>query len=406
LRCTITCSDDLAESIEGADVPDLRQTIEGLVRHRKIWDKLVHAAGARDPHRSSNPCHNNALKEVSDFGSNPGALRMFMFAPPGLASSSALVVVLHGCTQTAASYDLGAGWSTLASRHGFALLMPEQQPSNNPKTCFNWFQPQDATRDHGEALSIRQMIERATRDLGIDRSRVFVTGLSAGGAMTSVMLATYPEVFAGGAIIAGLPYGTATNVQEALESMFQGRVRSSAEWADLVRRASPHQGPWPKVSVWHGSVDAIVKTSNADEIIKQWTSLHGLSSVPTRHDSVNGHPRRVWCSAFGEEIIESFTVTGMGHGAPLAIGNAQDQCGNTGAFLLDVGISSSVQIVHFWGLAAHGDVAATETITLSLPREAPGATDNDVHIPGPKLASYRVGRGQGAEGKTVCYAAS
>ena len=196
---------------------------------------------------------------------------MFTFAPPRLAPSPALVVVLHGCTQTAASYDLGAGWSTLANRHGFALLLPQQQPSNNPKNCFTWFQRQDATRDQGEALSIRQMVEKAILDFGIDRSRVYVTGLSAGGAMASVMLATYPEIFAAGAIVAGLPYGAAANVQEALECMFKGRTCPSLEWAELVRRASPHQGPWPKISVWHGSADAIVKPSNADEIIKQWT---------------------------------------------------------------------------------------------------------------------------------------
>src|SRR5215212_11736354 len=147
------------------------------------------------------------LQEIEKFGSNPGALRMLTYSPPDLTPGSPLVVVLHGCTQTAAGYDHGAGWSTLADRYGFALLFPEQQKLNNPNGCFNWFLPGDIKRDRGEALSIRQMVERIVHDQRIDRDRVFVTGLSAGGAMTSVMLATYPEVFAGGAIIAGLPYG-------------------------------------------------------------------------------------------------------------------------------------------------------------------------------------------------------
>ena len=132
-------------------------------------------------------------------------------------------------TQTAASFDFGTGWSTLAKRYGFALLMPEQQGANNANTCFNWFNPEDTARDSGEACSIRQMIARAVDDIGIDRHRIFITGLSAGGAMTSVMLATYPEVFAAGAVIAGLPYGTATNVKEAFESMGQVRARSARE---------------------------------------------------------------------------------------------------------------------------------------------------------------------------------
>ena len=105
------------------------------------------------------------------------------------SAAPALVVVLHGCTQTAAGYDLGAGWSTLAERYGFVLLLPEQTPANNPKTCFNWFLPGDTARDRGEALSIRQMIEKTIGAHGVDRKRVFITGLSAGGAMTAAMLA-------------------------------------------------------------------------------------------------------------------------------------------------------------------------------------------------------------------------
>src|SRR6195256_2478636 len=153
------------------------------------------------------------LVETGHFGTNPGALRMFAFVPEHLQRAPALVVVLHGCGQTAAGYDLGAGWSTLAKRYGFALLMPEQQPANNANGCFNWFNPEDTARDRGEAGSIRQMIARMAGDHKINRRRIFVTGLSAGGAMTTVMLATYPEVFAGGAVIAGLPYGVATNVR-------------------------------------------------------------------------------------------------------------------------------------------------------------------------------------------------
>ena len=115
------------------------------------------------------------------------------------------------------------------------LLLPEQTAANNPKSCFNWFVPNDTARDRGEVLSIHQMIEKAISAHNVDRERVFITGLSAGGAMTAAMLATYPEVFAAGAIIAGLPYGAAGNVQQAFESMFQGRARTGKEWGDLVR---------------------------------------------------------------------------------------------------------------------------------------------------------------------------
>src|SRR5213594_3424078 len=127
--------------------------------------------------------------------------------------------------------------------------MLQQQPLNNANGCFNWFNPEDTERDSGEACSIRQMIAHAVKEIGIDRERIFVTGLSAGGAMTSVMLATYPEVFAGGAIIAGLPYGVASNVREAFEAMFTKQGHAAQALGDRVRAASRHRGPWPKISV-------------------------------------------------------------------------------------------------------------------------------------------------------------
>lgn len=290
------------------------------------------------------------LTEVQNFGTNPGNLRMFTYAPPELAPSPALVVVLHGCTQSAAGYDYGSGWSVLAERYGFVVLLPEQQEANNPRRCFNWFQPGDIERDHGEAASVRQMVERAVRDHGIDQERIFVTGLSAGAAMTSAMLATYPEVFAGGAIVAGLPYRCATNVPEAFECMFQGQTRPAKEWGDLVRHASPHRGRWPKVSVWHGSADATVKPLNAGEIIKQWTDVHGLPPDPSRKETVDGYPRRVWTDDAGQDVIEEYTISGMAHGTPLATGDGENRYGVAGPFLLEAGISSSYHIARFWGL--------------------------------------------------------
>jgi poly(hydroxyalkanoate) depolymerase family esterase len=304
------------------------------------------------------------LSEVTGFGSNPGNLRMLTYVPAGAPEAPALVVVLHGCTQTAAGYDHGAGWSTLADRYGFVLLFPEQQRSNNPKTCFNWFQPEDIARDRGEALSIRQMVERMIRDHRIDKARVFVTGLSAGGAMTCVMLATYPEVFAGGAVIAGLPYGAAKDVPGAFDAMFKGSSRPARQWGDLVRAASPHRGPWPKLSVWHGSADATVIPRNAAEIVKQWTDVHGLPADPNRRETVDGYPRRVWRNAAGEDVIEEYTITGMAHGTPLATGTGDAHFGAAGPFLLEVGISSSYHIAKFWGLTGTR-VAAQESAALA-----------------------------------------
>jgi len=336
------------------------------------------------------------LVEVTDFGSNPGDLRMFSFVPDRLQRAPALVVVLHGCGQTAAGYDLGAGWSSLAENYGFALLMPEQQRSNNGQGCFNWFNPEDTARDHGEAGSVRQMIARMVRDHGIDSHRIFVTGLSAGGAMTSVMLATYPEIFAAGAVIAGLPFGVATNVREALSGMYQAQSRPASELGDLIRSASEHKGPWPKLSVWHGSADRKVNPANANEIVKQWLDVHHLPLAPMSNADVDGYPREVWWNANGETIVESYTITDMAHGMPLGIADNDERYGAEGAFLIEAGISSSHHIASFFGLTEGISRPRAATAAVSRPtvnaipvKTIPAAPVPAKPIPLPAPASSR-----------------
>ena len=289
------------------------------------------------------------LVEVRGFGPNPGGLRMFAFVPESM-QQRALVVVLHGCGQSAAGYDHGAGWSALAQQYGFALLVPEQQLMNNANGCYNWFNPEDVTRDHGEVASIRQMIARMVEDHGIDPRRIFVTGLSAGGAMTSAMLATYPEVFSAGAVIAGLPFGVANNVRDALTIMRATPVRTPHRLGDFVRSASDHKGPWPRLSVWHGSVDGVVAPANAREIVKQWLDVHHLPQAPMSEGVVDGYPRRVWWNAAGETIVESYTITNMAHGTPLGVAENEQRYGTPGPFMLEARISSSYHIAKFFGL--------------------------------------------------------
>ncbi|HWY60273.1 MAG TPA: PHB depolymerase family esterase [Rhizomicrobium sp.] len=305
----------------------------------------------------SNSTLRPTLTEQAEFGDNPGALRMFAYAPPSLPKNAPLIVVLHGCGQSAGDYAHGAGWLALADELTFAVLAPEQTRANNMNTCFNWFQPGDCARDQGEAASIRQMIELLAADRDLDRSRIFITGLSAGGAMTAAMLAAYPELFAGGAIIAGLPAGSAANVPEALNSMRQAPARSAEAWGAMVRQASSHQGPWPAISVWHGDADATVHVSNAEALVAQWTSVHGLPQKPMRIEKEGAHCRNIWKRDDGTVAVEAFLVSGMGHGTPIG-GPAGNRYGETGPFFLDVGFSSSARIAGFWGLDTTNAVAA------------------------------------------------
>ncbi|NIJ07325.1 poly(hydroxyalkanoate) depolymerase family esterase [Sphingomonas vulcanisoli] len=280
------------------------------------------------------------------------------------------MVVLHGCTQTAAGYDAGSGWSTLADEQGFLLLFPEQQRANNPNLCFNWFSQGDIRRGEGEALSICQMIATLVRDHDADPARVFITGLSAGGAMTSVMLATYPEVFAGGAIIAGLPYGTAKGVPQALERMTGQGMPNEQALGGLVRKASSHAGPWPTLSVWHGSSDPTVNAINAEAILAQWRSVQGLTNASLSSDTVDGFPHHSWRDANNCAVLEYHDITGMAHGTPLH-SKERNPCGVPGPYFLDVGISSTRRIAAFWGLTNEREARDVPPTRPVIPAERP-----------------------------------
>jgi poly(hydroxyalkanoate) depolymerase family esterase len=299
----------------------------------------------------TNPSFSQQLTEVSAFGSNPGNLRMLKFVPRRLRQGSPLVVVLHGCAQTAHDINQGSGWSALANESGFALLLPEQRLSNNAKRGFNWFKRGDSRRGNGEALSIRQMIERMFEDHAIDRRQVYVTGLSAGGAMTSVLLASYPDTFAGGAIIAGLPFGVASSLWGAVGAMKGAVARSSSSLGEEIRAASPHRGRWPRISIWHGSADKTVAPSNADAILRQWCNVHGLDEDDAIEARIAGQTRGVWRDSSGAALIERFMIPGMGHGMPVdAMANGGYGYGAAVPFVEDVGISSTHHIARFWGL--------------------------------------------------------
>jgi poly(hydroxyalkanoate) depolymerase family esterase len=314
---------------------------------RSISDTIERLSKLRSA-QSPSPLFAERLTDLSPFCSNRGALEAKIYIPKGLMPRAPLVVVLHGCTQTASAYDHGSGWSRLADDYGFAVLFPQQTRSNNANTCFNWFVPGDIRRDQGEAFSIRQMIETVTSRYDIDRSRIFVTGLSAGGAMANVMLATHPELFAGGAIIAGLPYGTATTVPEAFDRMRGQGLPGTAGLQTLLRSASKHDGPWPTISVWQGTKDHTVVPANAFAIIEQWRGVHGVEHSPAT-ERIDRHQRIVWRGADGREVLELYQLGGMGHGTPI---DAPSGYGKAGPYMLDVGISSTQHIARSWGLIA------------------------------------------------------
>jgi poly(hydroxyalkanoate) depolymerase family esterase len=326
-----------------------------------------------------------ALDAVATFGTNPAALKMFKHVPANVAAGPRpLVVVLHGCTQTAAAYE-AAGWSELSDAWGFYVLYPEQNTQkNNSSGCFNWGgrwksapqtfvftpEPLDLTeieRGHGENQSIKEMIDKMKADHKIDDKRVFVTGLSGGGAMAALMLAVWPDVFSGGAIFAGIPYGCAMSQKTTAEAGnclkdYTGSnaylARTPQAWGDLVRAAAPsYKGPYPRVSIWHGTSDSVVNNANQAQLMKQWTNANGIDQTADAENMVDGFPHAEYKDASGKTLVETYAITGQSHGTEVApskpIDPAQAKgptCGKAGAYILSAGICSTYYAGKFFGL--------------------------------------------------------
>jgi poly(3-hydroxybutyrate) depolymerase len=165
------------------------------------------------------------------------------------------------------------------------------------------------------------------------------------------MLATYPDLFAGGGIVAGLPFGVAGSVPDAFAAMAGQRRLAAGDLADAVRRASPHRGPWPRVAIWQGDADPTVAAVNADDLAAQWQGVHGLDGVPPHIHARPDRQRARWCAADGSVLIESVRIAGLAHAVPLDLsGDPALRLGQPGRHFVDVGISAMRHIAAFWGL--------------------------------------------------------
>jgi poly(hydroxyalkanoate) depolymerase family esterase len=291
------------------------------------------------------------LAEITGFGSNPAGLKMYEYVPSTLGSAPGVLVVLHGCTQTAADIAK-TGWNALADRYGFVVVYPEQNTSNNPIRCFNWGgvygNLSTLARGKGENESVKEMVDRATRDHAADPKRVFVAGFSAGGGLAAEMAATWPDVFAAGATLAGLPYRCNSSFIESFTCMKPGIDKTPAQWAELARQGAPNvSGPFPRMSIWQGASDTVVAPKNRLELIDQWTGVHGVSATPTATETVSGAKHTIFADDSGAIVVESYEIPSMDHGVAV---DPRNGCGTAGSYALDKGICTAALVVKFFGL--------------------------------------------------------
>lgn len=288
------------------------------------------------------------LSVFPGFGDNPGQLMMKAYAPAGREPKAPLVIVLHGCTQSADEYAVSSGWLDLADTFGFVIVAPEQTRANNPNLCFNWFEVEDIGAKGGEAESIALMIPYALRKWDLDPSRVFIAGFSAGGAMTAVMLATQPDLFAGGAIQAGLPYGIASSVADAFQAMM-GRAQADGLGQRVTRTGSP-AGRWPTVSVWHGEADGVVRPGAGVAVVEQWRQVHGVVGAGACARTAGGRHFQVWFSDDGRAVVEHHRIEGLGHSVAIS-GRPGETFGRPSRYTTDTGVASCFEIALSWGIA-------------------------------------------------------
>jgi poly(hydroxyalkanoate) depolymerase family esterase len=223
--------------------------------------------------------------------------RALVHVPAGVKSQTAvpLVCMLHGCTQDAASFAASTLMNKAADRYGFVAVYPQQERADNQSACWNWFLPEHQARGAGEPASIAAIVREVigtTSPLTIDTRRVFVAGLSSGGAMAAILAATYPDLFAAVAIHSGLAYGSATGMGAAFAAMAHGGQDPAGRGRAAHAAMGAFARPVPSVVV-HGSADRTVAPVNADQVLEQWMTVNRLAA-PETCDADIASPAAAW----------------------------------------------------------------------------------------------------------------
>lgn len=295
------------------------------------------------------------MNKIEQFGSNPGALDGFLHVPENLPQPQGIVVAMHGCLQDAETYAKETGWNDLADKYGFIVLYPQQRAENNANRCFSWYQEGDINKDQGEALSIRNMILHVQAQYKLEKIPIYATGLSAGGAMTAVMMATYPELFDAGAIIAGIPYKATTSLAGAFPAM-QGQVdQRPDQWSALVTEQNPDfKGEYPRIVVFHGAADPVVNRQNMVELAQQWTNLHGLKpeqvEVIENFEGNTHVTRKNYPEGDPSPKVVTYEVAELGHALAVDPGSGPKQGGQTGKYAVDIDFHFTYWAADFFDL--------------------------------------------------------
>jgi poly(hydroxyalkanoate) depolymerase family esterase len=233
------------------------------------------------------------------FTASAGTRPYRLFVPPSLPANPGLIVMLHGCTQTPEDFAAGTRMNEVAGAQGFLVLYPEQIRSANMQRCWNWFNPADQHRDQGEPALIAGMTRAVMAEFNVDKDRVFVAGLSAGGAGAAIMGSAYPDLYAGIGVHSGLACGAAHDMASAFAAMQQGKKGTGSLTIPTI--------------IFHGDRDGTVNKLNADAVAAQ---VPDLDNTRIEHGQVPhglAYTRAIRGDARQRPVLEQWTVHGAGH---------------------------------------------------------------------------------------------
>ncbi|TRM60394.1 carbohydrate esterase family 1 and carbohydrate-binding module family 1 protein [Schizophyllum amplum] len=262
----------------------------------------------------------STLQQVTNFGTNPTNVGMYVYRPTTVSSSPALIVAIHYCTGTAQAYFSGSPYAQLADQYGFIVIYPS---SPNSGTCWDVSSKKSLTHNGGgDSTGIASMVAYAKTQWGVDSNKVYVTGSSSGGMMTNVLSATYPDVFKAGIVYSGVAAGcfvSAAGGVDAWNSTCSGgqSTASAAQWASVARDMYPgYTGSYPRMQEYHGTADSTLNYNNLNEEVKQWAGVFGYNtSAPTQvqqNTPLSGYTK----SIYGPNL-QGISASGVGHTVPI-----------------------------------------------------------------------------------------
>ncbi|GAA2153968.1 MULTISPECIES: extracellular catalytic domain type 1 short-chain-length polyhydroxyalkanoate depolymerase [Glycomyces] len=288
------------------------------------------------------PAQAATLNRVTDFGNNPTGLNMYLYVPDNVAPQPALLVLVHYCGGSAGGVFNGIGhdYVTAADRYGYVIVVPEATREGH---CFDVSTKPALTRNGGgDSTGIMSMVSWARQRYAVDADRIVVSGFSSGAMMTNVLAAEYPDVFSAASAFSGVAAGCfATDNGSLWNSTCAGGnlIKTPQQWGDQVHAMYPgYTGSYPRMQLWHGTTDDILRYPNFGEEIKEWTNLHGLNQTPSSTENLAGGWVRTRYGGTGNQApVEGMSIAGYGHSLPLT-----GMTANAITFLgLDAGGSSS-----------------------------------------------------------------